>query len=163
MPNGLDEVEQAAEARRRSRTPGGSRNPRTRERGGEHGGASEAAEQREKERQARRQEPVAGAGPVSTGEPAATSEPAPVPEPVPASEPAKSTRPKSIPFYPDADNTDFLWQIAKAAVDRQEKIPATAILRLALRRLQDQMTPERIVRELGGPVVTEGRPGRPRR
>ena len=71
-------------------------------------------------------------------------------------------RPKSTPFYPDPDNEDFLWQIAEVAASRQVRIPSTAVLRLALRRLQDQMSPERIVQQLEAPVPTEGKRGRPR-
>ncbi|WP_329151238.1 hypothetical protein OG275_38075 (plasmid) [Streptomyces niveus] len=73
------------------------------------------------------------------------------------------SRPASTPFYPDPDNEEFLWTVAEAATARREKIPATAVLRLALRRLADQMTPSEVVRALSGPVQTEGKIGRPRK
>lgn len=76
---------------------------------------------------------------------------------------AGKKRPTSIPFYPDPDNENFLWEIAQAAAARREKIPATAVLRLALRRLEQSMTPSEIVRELGGAVQSGGKMGRPRR
>lgn len=74
----------------------------------------------------------------------------------------KAARPTSMPFYPDPDNEEFLWAVAEAATSRRVKVPATAVLRLALRRLEQDMTPSEIVRVLSGPVRTEGKMGRPR-
>ncbi len=180
MPgDGLDEIEQQAESRRRGRQAGASRNGRgsrvpvpTKE---EREAAEERARQeelvkRESERQARaekelREREVAEESARRERDAADAEEPNPpeLPESDSVPDKPKQARPKSIPFYLDQDNEDFLWEIAKEAVERQEKIPATAVLRLALRRLQDQMSPARIVQELSVPVPTEGKKGRPRK
>lgn len=163
MSNPLEELEEQADARRRTgRQPGGSRNPRRKSTGGDDAKTKAAAElaAREKEAERRRAERVAeekapaDSGPTAD-EPDGSPEP-PNPEPL-------SKRPKSMPFYPNPEDEDFLWQVQEAAIARREKIPATAVLRFALRRLSDQMTPSEIVRALSGPVQTRGKMGRPRR
>jgi len=179
MPgDGLDEIEQQAEGRRRGRQAPASRNgrgSRTAPSKEERDAAAERARQeelvqRERERQARAEKELrereeaeeSARRERDSGDAEEPSRPE-LPESDPVPEKPKQARPKSIPFYLDPDNDDFLWEIAKAAVVRQEKIPATAVLRLALRRLQDQMSPERIVQELSVPVPTEGKKGRPRK
>ncbi|MGW2793629.1 hypothetical protein ACWC9H_27370 [Streptomyces sp. NPDC001251] len=159
MADPLDELEREAAARSR-RSAGTSRNAVSpEERAARQRAAREAREaqaaKRDAERRARAQRPVEdqeqGAGPAQ----AEADEPR-TPRP-------KKARPTSIPFYPESDNEEFLWRVQEAATARREKIPATAVLRLALRRLEQQMTPGDIVRELGGPVQTTGKMGRPRR
>lgn len=148
MGNPLDELEE--EARKRSkgagRSPGGSRRPRK---------APTAEELAEREAERLRREERR-----QSEEEQARRDAADVPPP-PAAQ--KAGRPKSIPFYPNPEDEEFLWVVAEAAIARREKVPATAVLRLALRRLSDQMTPSEVVRALSGPVQTEGKMGRPRR
>lgn len=173
MSNPLDQLEEEANARKRSgRTPGGSRNPRRKP--ADEGDAKAkaaarlAARQKEAERRAREREAEenpAGENPVkddgsTADEPAGGQEPPAPPSPEPM---AKRQRPKSTPFYPNPEDEEFLWQVQEAATARREKIPATAVLRFALRRLSDQMSPSEIVRALSGPVQTQGKMGRPRR
>ncbi|WP_037859670.1 hypothetical protein [Streptomyces sp. NRRL F-5065] len=163
MSNPLEELEEQADARKRTgRQPGGSRNPRRKPTGGDDVKTKAAAElaAREKEAERRRAEreaeekAPADSGPTAD-EPDGSQGP-PEPEPL-------SKRPKSTPFYPNPEDEDFLWQVHEAATARREKIPTTAVLRFALRRLSDQMTPSEIVRALSGPVQTRGKMGRPRR
>lgn len=161
--NPLDQLEEEASARKRTgRQPGGSRNPRRKPTGvddtKDKAAAELAAREAEAERRAREREAeeqaTADNGP--TAEEPGGSQKSPDPEP-------PSKRPKSMPFYPNPEDEDFLWQVQEAAIARREKIPATAVLRFALRRLSDQMTPSEIVRALSGPVQTRGKMGRPRR
>ncbi|MER6845802.1 hypothetical protein [Streptomyces platensis] len=164
--DGLDELEREAQdrKRRKGREAGTSRNPRQRPKVEEERQRRAAeAKKREEERQERRRREA---------EQLSDPEPPPVgPEPDGQDEgegesdapPKRRTRPASTPFYPDPDNEAFLWAIQSEAVKHREKIPATAVIRLALRRLQDQKTPAEIVQELGGPVQTKGKMGRPRR
>ncbi|MEU0670895.1 hypothetical protein ABZ508_34230 [Streptomyces lavendulocolor] len=168
MSNPLEQLEEDASARKRTgRQPGGSRNPRRKPASEDDVKAKAAAElaAREKEAERRRAEreaeekAAARKGPT-VDEPEGSQEP-PAPPPDPGPPPSK--RPKSMPFYPNPEDEDFLWQVQEAATARREKIPATAILRFALRRLSDQMTPSEIVRALSGPVQTRGKTGRPRR
>lgn len=67
-----------------------------------------------------------------------------------------------MPFYPNAEHEEFLWRITEAASARQKRIPSTAVLRLALTRLEQQMTPSEIVQALGNAEQPEGKMGRPR-
>ncbi|MGW3201930.1 hypothetical protein ACWDBD_46940 [Streptomyces sp. NPDC001118] len=169
--DGLDELEQQA-AQRRRRNPNPPRNPRPKETAEakaerlrkEQQAREEARRRREEDERRRREEEereCRGADRPSgetDAEPPADAEP---PEESPTG--GQRLRPKSIPFYYDESNEEFLWQIAQEAAARREKVPAAAVLRLAMRRLQDQMTPARIVQELGGPSPTTGKRGRPRR
>ncbi|MGX1976844.1 hypothetical protein [Streptomyces kronopolitis] len=162
----MDELELEAQGRKRrkGREAGTSRNPRSRQSKTEEERQRRAAEakKREEERQERRRR-----------EEDQRSDPEPPPTtPEPdgreggedeSDHPKKRKRPASTPFYPDPDNEAFLWAIQSEAVKHREKIPATAVIRLALRRLRDQKTPAEIVQELGGPVQTNGKMGRPRR
>ncbi|MEV0012719.1 hypothetical protein [Streptomyces sp. NPDC047973] len=156
-PDALNALEEEAQSRSsRGRQPGGSRKPRRQP------SAAELAAQREEERlkrEAARLQRETGDQSHKGGQVQPSQELAPVP----AASPKKQTRPKSIPFYPNPEDEDFLWAVAEAATARREKVPATAVLRLALRRLSDQMTPSEVVRALSGPVQTEGKSGRPRR
>lgn len=72
-------------------------------------------------------------------------------------------RPTSIPFYPNPEDEELLWLIQEAATAARVKVPATAVLRYALRRLRDQKSPAEVVQALSGPVQTKGKMGRPRR
>lgn len=148
MTNPLDELEtQAKNRQRRGRQPGGSRNPRPRP-------TEDELRAREEEQRRRRQEREQA---ETTGQADILPEP-PVSEPQP-----KRSRPKSMPFYPNPEDEQLLWSVAEVAAARHERIPATSVLRFALRRLSDQMTAGEIVRALSGPVQTEGKMGRPRR
>lgn len=154
MADPFAELDQDAQARKRgSRNPGSSRNPR------KLPTPEEVQRQRDEER-ARREADRRSPEPAPQPEP----EPAQAPQPdaAPAS-PGRGRKTRSIPFYPDPDNEDFLWRVAEAATARREKIPAVAVLRFAMRRLEQQMTPSEIVQALGGPVQTKGKMGRPRR
>ncbi|MGW1674616.1 hypothetical protein [Streptomyces sp. NPDC002324] len=165
----MDDLENEAAARRRGdggrRNAGESRNPRK--------SASEASEtvrreelarreqerlKREQERRQREEKPEG----LSVKE-----EPAPPPSPsTPETEAAadkKQQRPKSMPFYPNPEHETFLWRVTEAGAARQERIPATAVLRLALTRLEQQMTPGEIVQLLGEAVQPAGKMGRPRK
>ncbi|MER7049914.1 hypothetical protein [Streptomyces jumonjinensis] len=148
-PDGLDDLDQEAEGRRQRRAAPSrrSRPPKSDE---ERRQERERLDEERRERERRERE-------------ANESKPEPVPEPTPVPAGKKRDRPPSIPFYPDPENEEFLWTVAEAATARREKIPATAVLRLAMRRLSQQMTPSEIVRELSGPVQTGGKMGRPRR
>lgn len=166
MASSLDDLENEAAARRRGdggrRTAGESRNPRK--------PASEAARReelarREKERQQReeaRRRSEATPEVLPAKEETASPPPPSKPEITEAVD-KKSSRPKSIPFYPNPEHESFLWRVTEAGAARQERIPATAVLRLALTRLEQQMTPGEIVQMLGEPVQPTGKMGRPRR
>ncbi|WTD07596.1 hypothetical protein OH717_34075 (plasmid) [Streptomyces albidoflavus] len=166
----LEQLEAEAAARKRAgRQPGGSRNPRRRKSSSGDAQAKAAAElaarQAEAERRKREAEETEAA--AREAEEPAKPDPSPAPEGPARSQgspdPASGKRPKAIPFYPNPEHDEFLWQVQEAATARREKIPATAVLRLALRRLSEQMTPSEIVRALGGPVQTQGKMGRPRK
>lgn len=167
MADSVDELEQEAERRRQrragSRNPGTSRFPRNPkppegEEGNQDGREPERTA-RDAEREARRL-----AKQKAEQVEAATVEPGPVPE-APASvvvEDAKRKRPKSIPFYPNPEHDAFLWRVIETASARHMRIPATAVLRLALSRLEEQMTPGDIVRLLGEAEQPKNKMGRPR-
>lgn len=170
MADGLDDLEKQAEERRaRGRKPGGSRHPRpTKEE--REARAADARQVRDAERkrreEERRQEAEAAAKRQAEADAEAARTRAEQDEAtpdVPADTHKKRPRPDSQTWYPDPDNVEFLWAITEAATTQREKVPATAVIRFALRRLQDQMAPGRIVQELSGPVQTEGKLGRPRR
>lgn len=167
----LEQLEAEADARKRAgRQPGGSRNPRRRKSSSGDAQTKAAAElaarQAEAERRKREAEETEAAA-REAEEPAKPEASSPAPEGPARSQgspdPASGKRPKAIPFYPNPEHDEFLWQVQEAATVRREKIPATAVLRLALRRLSEQMTPSEIVRALGGPVQTQGKMGRPRK
>jgi hypothetical protein len=165
MADGLEELEERANARRRGRQPGGSRNARNREEE-ERKRREKELEERERERKRRAEEERRREDQERQAQEAEAE-----PEPEPESEPpnwnaggaAPRRRPPSIPFYYDSDNESFLWEITQEAASRRTKVPVSAVLRLAMRRLQDQMSVERIVQELGGPSPVTGKRGRPRR
>lgn len=162
MANPLDELEKQAEERRKGRNPGGSRNPRKPAPSPEEIAASRETErvQREERRLAEEAEAARLAKDADEARRAAEDKESETDD---GGKRGKRVRPASTPFYPDPDNEEFLWSVAEAATARREKIPATAVLRLALRRLEQQMTPSEVVRELSGPVQTTGKMGRPRR
>ena len=159
----LDDLENEAGKRRRAgrgRNPGEPRFPRTAKpddaEARRREEAQRRADEREKRLRAEREQP-------------APSEPVQVPdEPLPpatdenSSTRTKAKRPKSMPFYPNPEHEAFLWRITEAASARQKRIPATAVLRLALARLEEQMTPSEIVQLLGNAEQTDGKMGRPR-
>ena|SRR5579884_647766 len=174
--NGLEELEAEA-ARRRRREPGAPRNPRTRTTAEERRQEAEERrreelEQRERERREREQreeerlraeeEAARQAAEAESEPPEREAEASSEAEQDRSSQPQRGRTP-SIPFYYDPENEAFLWEIQQEAVSRRVKVPASAVLRLAMRRLQDQMPPARIVQELSGPPETTGKRGRPRR
>jgi hypothetical protein len=174
MADGLEELEERANARRRGRQPGGSRNARNREEE-ERKRREKELEERERERKRRAEEERRREDQERQAQEAEAEDLPPEPEPEPETEPepespnwnaggaAPRRRPPSIPFYYDSDNESFLWEITQEAASRRTKVPVSAVLRLAMRRLQDQMPVERIVQELGGPSPVTGKRGRPRR
>ncbi|BDB63478.1 hypothetical protein RDE2_52720 (plasmid) [Rhodococcus sp. RDE2] len=104
--------------------------------------------------------------PTAAPEPAATPTTTP-PSPAPSSAPktpAKTSRAASTPseatpdenplmpatVYLTAENDDFLEDVKRAGRRSQPKIDANraAVVRLALARLADQMTPEQVAQEL---------------
>ncbi|MFC8670823.1 hypothetical protein [Streptomyces sp. NPDC057199] len=166
-PDGLDDLENQAERRRRGAAP--PRNPKpTRETG------QQKAERLERERQqreeSRRQEEErreeedrqAEAEKAAREAEAAAREPKASGDGKGSGSRPKVARPKSMPFYPNPEHETFLWSIREAAASRQQAVPATAVLRLALTRLEEQMTPSEIVKALGSAVQPEGKMGRPR-
>ncbi|MDX2841024.1 hypothetical protein PV377_18945 [Streptomyces ipomoeae] len=165
-----DELDGEAARRRRGRDPGGSRTAGRRPTSPQERAAAREAERLERQRlkdeaaaaqeaaaQKAAQEAAAQAAVREAGQVAATQE---GPEERRGN---KRPRPKAIPFYPDPGDEDFLWQVTEAGAARQERIPHTAVLRLALRRLAEEMKPSDVVRELGGPVQSTGKRGRPRK
>ncbi|MFD8146131.1 hypothetical protein [Streptomyces sp. NPDC059708] len=162
MPDALDQMNQQAEDRKRgtgNRSPGATRNSREAERQRRQAEREKAAQEEAAREKAAREE----AEREKAAREEAERESKGSANPQGAVTAKVRTRPTSMPFYPDSENEEFLWQVREAATARREQIPATAVLRLALRRLEQQMTPSEIVRELGGPVQTTGRMGRPRR
>jgi hypothetical protein len=169
MDNSLDALEQEAAARRKKgRQAGEPRFPRKPSKPQQNddatGRAAEELQRRDEERRRRREADTE----------AERSQPEPPPElqrgeqgetqdspEVPSSK-RKRARPTSMPFYPNPEHEAFLWSVTEAGAARQLRIPATAVLRLALSRLEEQMTPSEIVRELGNSVQPEGKMGRPR-
>ncbi|MGW2724880.1 hypothetical protein [Streptomyces sp. NPDC001492] len=178
MSDSLDDLEREAQSRKgrgRGRNAGASRNPRNTQdpdeatrRREELERARLAREQRrqqeEEERRRREAEQPPGAGGGDEGDPVPPSPP----EEVQGEESGsrgrrkRETRPKSMPFYPNPEHDAFLWRVTEAASARQKRIPATAVLRLALSRLEQQMTPSEIVQALGSADQPDGRMGRPR-
>ncbi|WP_328484835.1 hypothetical protein OHS71_41145 (plasmid) [Streptomyces sp. NBC_00377] len=165
-----DELDGEAERRRRGRDPGGSRTAGRRPTSSQERAAAREAERLERQR--RKDEAAAQAAAQAAAEKAAAEEAAVRAAAAQAAaeeeEPEgrrgnKRPRPKAIPFYPDPGDEDFLWQVTEAGAARQERIPHTAVLRLALRRLAEEMKPSDVVRELGGPVPSTGKRGRPRK
>lgn len=166
MDDSLDELDKEAQQRSgrgRGRTAGESRNPRSRKPQGDDDAARRRAE-RDREREQRRdREEAEREDPPDTGSEADRQSPPPQDEEVGEQGAGRRrTRPKSIPFYPNPDHAAFLWRVTEAASARQKRIPSTAVLRLALTRLEEQMTPGEIVKILGESVQPEGKMGRPR-
>ena len=66
--------------------------------------------------------------------------------------------------YLDQELLDWLWQVEAAAVAQRMRSTNSPVIRLALHRLREEMSPEEVVRALqeNAPAPT-GRPGRPRR
>lgn len=171
-----DELDGEAERRRRGRDPGGSRTASRRPTSPQERAAAREAERLERQRlkdeaaAAREAAALEAAAREAAAQEAAAQEAAREAAQVAAAqeEPEgrrgnKRPRPKAIPFYPDPGDEDFLWQVTEAGAARQERIPHTAVLRLALRRLAEEMKPSDVVRELGGPVQSTGKRGRPRK
>ncbi|GGX36671.1 hypothetical protein [Streptomyces chryseus] len=167
MPDAIDALEEDANRRQRSgkRQQSTPRNPRKLP-------TEEELQAREEERQRRRSSEEGQKEPAATSAASGSTPEADAAErnddqgdePNADEAPAKKRpRPASQTWYPEEDNEEFLWQVAQEATARREKVPATAVIRLALRRLEDQMTPAKIVQELGGSVQTQGKRGRPRR
>jgi hypothetical protein len=116
----------------------------------------------------------------SEAEPAAAPTTEPEPEPAPSaraktpksaprqqperSDATRAKRAPSVEAYLDEDLMDWLWQVEAAAVGQRMRSVNSPVVRLALRRLQQQMSPEEVVQALreNAPAPT-GRPGRPRR
>jgi len=173
MADSLDALEEEAAARRKrgaGREAGEPRFPRKKSQQ-DAAARSDELQKRERERERRRQQAQATEKPAPDSEPPPASDPQPAPrrEEAPtqtvteaAPKTGKRARPTSMPFYPNPEHEAFLWSVTEAAAARQLRIPATAVLRLALSRLQEQMTPSEIVRELGSSVHPEGKMGRPR-
>lgn len=103
--------------------------------------------------------PAAEAAPAQ--EPAPTPQPAAAPAPAPA--PKQASKPRPAPAEPPADdplisatvylsasNDDFLEDVKRAGRRSQPKIDAnrSAVVRLALTRLAEQMAPEQVAQEL---------------
>lgn len=170
MADSLEELErEAAERSRRGtgrgRDAGQSRNPRKTGSDDEAAKRRQALEDRQRERDRRRERDADRPEPP----PAPEVEVETPPEPDTSGEGneersgrRRAKRPKSIPFYPNPEHDAFLWRVIEAGSARQMRIPATAVLRLALTRLEEQMTPSEIVRAVGDSVQPDGKMGRPR-
>ncbi|WP_158713510.1 hypothetical protein [Streptomyces sp. NRRL F-525] len=163
-----DALDDEAERRRRGRNPGGSRTAGRRPTPEERAAKREAERlerQQRKDAEAKAQAAATAAAAAAVGEKTHGRGQMEPPADPPQEERRGGTRPrpKAIPFYPDPPDEDFLWQVTEAGASRQERIPHTAVLRLALRRLAEEMTPSDVVRELGGPVQSTGKRGRPRK
>lgn len=66
----------------------------------------------------------------------------------PAPEPPARTRPPSVEAYLTEDLMEWVWQVRAAGMaDRRENV-TSAVVRLALGRLREQMTPEQIIAAL---------------
>ena len=143
MADGLNELEEQAEARRRGRNPGKSRNTRNRAeedrkrreqelevREQERKRREEERQRRDDEERLRREEEERQEQEAEVGY---QSDPDPEPESPGRSAvgPATRRRPPSIPFYYDPDNEEFLWEITQVAAARRTKVPTSAVLRLA--------------------------------
>ena len=106
-------------------------------------------------------------GPAQETEPraAAAGAPAePVPETTGRSDARRSKRTPSVETSLDEELLDWLWQVEAAAVAQRMRSVNSPVMRLALRRLREQMSPEEVVQVLReNPPKPTGRPGRPRR
>lgn len=176
MADSLDELEQEAAERsrrtgRRGRNPGQPRHPRKTGTEDEAAKRRQELEERQRERERRREREADKTDPPPPPPPAPESEPeaASPPEPDTSGEGSegrsggkRAKRPKSMPFYPNPEHEAFLWRVIEAGSARQMRIPATAVLRLALTRLEEQMTPSEIVKAVGDSVQPDGKMGRPR-
>lgn len=65
-------------------------------------------------------------------------------------------------FYVTSDIDRYLRAVRAEALTQDVDVTASAVARMALQRLADEMTPLELVRHLGGPRRRRGR-GRPRR
>lgn len=163
MSNGLDDL---AGRRRRRQTPP-PKHPRSEQSElTEASPASPEPSSPPEETALAKEDPAAGAPPAKKTVPAPSgSSRGPAKEAAPPrSDAARARRTPSIEAYLDEELVDWLWQVESAAVAQRMRSVNSPVIRLALRRLQQQMSPEEIVRSLqeNAPPST-GRPGRPRR
>lgn len=99
-----------------------------------------------------------------TGVPVHASTDTPAPQESPAtkaSEPVKRTRPPSIEAYLTEDLMDWMWKVRAAGMaDRKENV-SSAVVRLALEQLREQMSPKQIINALDeNPAPQTGKAGR---
>ena len=88
---------------------------------------------------------------------------APSPRPGKAVEPVQEAQPLRLAqFYITSDIDKYLRAVRAEALTQDVDVTASAVARMALQRLADEMTPQELVSELGGPKKRKGR-GRPRR
>ncbi|MFD3685465.1 hypothetical protein ACFWTE_11670 [Nocardiopsis sp. NPDC058631] len=147
MSNGLDDL---SNRRRRGRTAPPPKHPRS------------------------EQPPLPETEPVPDSAPEPVVEPARQPRskaPAPAlrqdpgrSDATRAKRAPSVEAYLDEPLMDWLWQVEAEAVGQRMRSVNSPVVRLALRRLQEQMSPAEVVQALreNKPAPT-GKPGRPRR
>jgi hypothetical protein len=72
---------------------------------------------------------------------------------------------EKLQFYLDPSAQDYLHEIRVVVVNRKDRkldVSASAVMRLAVQRLADQLTPEQVVDLLGSRITTD-KPGRKRR
>ena len=77
-----------------------------------------------------------------------------------ASEPAKRTRtrPPSIEAYLTEDLMDWMWKVRAAGMAERKENVSSAVVRLALEQLREQMSPKQIIRALDeNPVPRSGK------
>lgn len=65
-----------------------------------------------------------------------------------ASEPAKRTRPPSIEAYLTEDLMDWMWKVRAAGMAERKENVSSAVVRLALEQLREQMSPKQIISAL---------------
>lgn len=147
MSNGLDDLSGRRRQRRQAPPP---KHPRS-------------------EQQPPEPSPEKGTDPVSEKpsppEPeAAAPEAVEPPETKVRSDAQRAKRTPSVEAYLDEELLDWLWQVEAAAVAQRMRSVNSPVVRLALRRLRQEMAPEEVVRTLQeNPPAPTGRPGRPRR
>lgn len=154
--DGLNDLEAEAQARRRSR------------------GGNRRGEITPEPRRPKLTKPIEKVSPAhpSTGTPASVHAGVPVHEHAdmpapeeniapPVSEPAKRTRPPSIEAYLTEDLMDWMWKVRAAGMaDRKENV-SSAVVRLALEQLREQMSPKQIISALDeNPVPRSGKKAR---
>lgn len=62
-----------------------------------------------------------------------------------ASEPTKRTRPPSIEAYLTEDLMDWMWKVRAAGMAERKENVSSAVVRLALKQLREQMSPKQII------------------